>query len=125
MSDRDGIVVERRVHEGSRVHEVRATAFSPQSPAAVFETIWSQREHPQFVPYLKRLDLLSDTGDERLVYEQVEVPLARDRDYTVRLRKRADPEAQRYEVAFAIANDAGPPPRPPARAREGNPGTLD
>ncbi len=38
------------------------------------------------------------------------MPLAKDRDYTVRLRKRVDQEAQRYEIVFATANDAGPPP---------------
>ncbi len=110
LSDRDGMLVERRSREGSRFYEVRATAYSQLPPAAIFETIWKQREHPQFVPYLKRLDLLSDTGEERLAYEQVAVPLARDRDYTVRLQKRVDEEARRYEVVFAIANDAGPPP---------------
>ena len=62
------------------------------------------------MPHLKRLDLLSEAGDERLAYEQVEMPLAKDRDYTVRLQKRVDADAQRYEVAFATANDAGPPP---------------
>jgi ribosome-associated toxin RatA of RatAB toxin-antitoxin module len=108
--DSDGMLVERRPHEGSSFYEVRATAYSPLPPVAIFETIWKQREHPQFVPYLKRLDILSDTGDERLTYEQVSVPLARDRDYTVRLRKRVDPEAQRYEIVFRNANDAGPPP---------------
>ncbi len=110
LSDRDGMLVERRAHAGSGFYEVRATTSSSLSPAAIFETIWRQREHPQFVPYLKRLDLLSDTGDERLSYEQVSVPLARDRDYTVRLRKRVDKEAQRYEIVFASANEAGPPP---------------
>jgi ribosome-associated toxin RatA of RatAB toxin-antitoxin module len=110
LSDRDGVLVERRSHTGSEFYEVRATTESPLSPAAIFETIWRQREHPQFVPYLKRLELLSDSGDERLTYEQVAVPLARDRDYTIRLRKRVDQEAQRYEIVFAIANEAGPPP---------------
>lgn len=110
LSDRDGMLVERRSHASSEFYEVRATTHSPLSPAAIFDTIWRQQEHPQFVPYLKRLELLADTGDERLSYEQVAVPLARDRDYTVRLRKRVDQEAQRYEIMFAIANEAGPPP---------------
>jgi ribosome-associated toxin RatA of RatAB toxin-antitoxin module len=110
LSDRDGMVVERRVHDGSALYEVRATAHSPLAPAAIFETIWKQRDHPQFVPYLKRLDLLSESGDERVAYEQVAVPLARDRDYTIRLLKRVDPEAHRYEIVFVTANEAGPPP---------------
>ncbi|MGH7335867.1 MAG: START domain-containing protein [Candidatus Rokuibacteriota bacterium] len=110
LSEKNGMLVERRAHPGSGFYEVRATTNSALPPAAIFETIWRQREHPQFVPYLKQLDLLADTGDEHLSYEQVAVPLARDRDYTVRLRKRVDQEAQRYEVVFAIANEAGPPP---------------
>jgi ribosome-associated toxin RatA of RatAB toxin-antitoxin module len=109
LSNRDGLLLERRPTDGA-LYEVRATAESSLSPAALFETIWKQRDHPQFVPYLKRLDLLSEAGDERVSYEQVAIPLARDRDYTVRLQKRVDPGTQRYEVAFATANDAGPPP---------------
>ena len=108
LANKDGLLLERRA-EGA-LYEVRATAESSLSPAAIFETIWKQREHPQFVPYLKRLDLLSEDGDERVAYEQVAIPLARNRDYTVRLQKRVDADAQRYEVAFATANDAGPPP---------------
>jgi len=34
----------------------------------------------------------------------------RDRDYTVRLRKRVGPAVDRYEILIESANDAGPPP---------------
>lgn len=109
VSNKDGLLLERRAAEGS-LYEMRATTESSLSPAAIFETIWSQREHTQFVPNLKRLDLLSEAGDERLTYEQLAIPLARDRDYTVRLQKHVNADAQRYEIAFATANDVGPPP---------------
>jgi hypothetical protein len=110
LSHKDGLLIERRAQENSSLYEIRATTQSSLSPGAIFDTIWKQQEHPQFIPHLKRLDLLSEAGDERLTYEQVEVPLARDRDYTVRLHKRVDPEAHRYEIVFTTANDAGPPP---------------
>ncbi len=110
VSHKDGLLIERRASNGSAFFEIRATAQSSLAPAAIFDTLWKQQEHPQFVPHLKRLDLLSELGDERVTYEQVEVPLARDRDYTVRLRKRVDPEAQRYEILFTTSNDSGPPP---------------
>src|SRR5262245_47336944 len=110
VANRDGVLVERREHEGSRLYEMRATAESPLPPATIFSTIWRQQDYPQFVPYLKRLDVLSDAGDERLVYEQIAVPLARDRDYTVRVERRADPTTQRYEIVFSSANEAGPRP---------------
>jgi ribosome-associated toxin RatA of RatAB toxin-antitoxin module len=110
LSDTAGLVVERRPVAGSRSFELRVTARSRLSPASIFDTLWKQREYPEFMPHLKRLDLLSDTGDERVVYEQVAVPLARDRDYTVRIQKRVDAAAQRYEILFASANEMGPPP---------------
>jgi START domain len=110
LSHRDGLLIERRLRDGSPFFEIRATTESSLAPAAIFETLWKHQEHPEFVPYLKRLDLISEVGDERLTYEQVEVPLARDRDYTVRLQKRVDPEDKRYEILFATANDSGPPP---------------
>jgi polyketide cyclase/dehydrase/lipid transport protein len=103
-------VVERRPIVGSRSFEVRVTARSRLSPAVIFSTLWNHRVYPEFIPHLKRLDLLSDSGDERVVYEQVAVPLAQDRDYTVRLQKRVDAAAQRYKILFATANEAGPPP---------------
>src|SRR5262245_58529405 len=110
LSHKDGLLIERRANEGSDLYEVRAMIHSSLNPAAIFNTIWKQQEHPQFVPYLKRLDLLLEEGADRLTYEQVEVPWATDRDYTVRLRKRVDAEEQRYEILFVTANDAGPPP---------------
>ena len=110
VSDKDGVLVERRAVPGLRVSAIRVTARSPLAPGAVFETIWKQQEHLEFVPFLKRLDLLSDTGDERVVYEQLALPFVRDRDYTVRLRKRVDPAVDRYEILIESANDAGPPP---------------
>ena len=58
---------------------------------------------------LKRLNLLSDTGDERVVYEQLALPVVKDRDYTVRLRKSVDPAAQRYVILIVSANELGPP----------------
>jgi ribosome-associated toxin RatA of RatAB toxin-antitoxin module len=110
VSDKTGVLIERRAIPGTHLFEVRATVHSSLSPGAIFDTLWNHREYLLFIPHLKRLDLLSDTDDERLVYEQVAVPLARDRDYTVRLRKQVDAAAQRYGIRFATANDAGPPP---------------
>jgi len=110
LSDRDGVLVERRVIPGSRVGEIRVTAHSPLPPASIFETIWRHQEYQEFVPFLKRLTLLSDTGDERITYEQLALPFVRDRDYTVRFRRRMDPIANRYEIVIEGANDAGPPP---------------
>ena len=110
LSDKDDVLVERRVIPGSHIGEIRVTAHSPLAPASVFETIWRHQEYLEFVPFLKRLTLLSDTGDERIAYEQLALPFVRDRDYTVRFRRRVDPAAHRYEIFIESANEAGPPP---------------
>jgi ribosome-associated toxin RatA of RatAB toxin-antitoxin module len=110
LSDKAGFLVERRPVGGSSSYEIRVTTHSRLSPEAIFTTLWTQRDYPQFIPHLKQLDILSDTGDEKVIYEQIAVPLARDRDYTVRVRKRVDAASQRYEIAFRAANDAGPAP---------------
>lgn len=112
LSNSDGFLLERRLQEGANLYELRATVESPLPPAAIFDTIWRQQDHPTFVPYLKRLDILRDTGNERLTYEQVTFPMVQDRDYTVRLEKRVDPSARRYEILFATANELGAPPDP-------------
>ncbi|HXJ78649.1 MAG TPA: START domain-containing protein [Candidatus Methylomirabilis sp.] len=110
ISDKGGLLVQRRPVAGSSSFEIRVTTRSPLSPAVIFDTLWSHRDYPQFIPHLKRLEILSDTGNDRVVYEQVAVPLAQDRDYTVRLQKHIDPAARRYEIFFEAANDAGPAP---------------
>jgi dihydroceramide fatty acyl 2-hydroxylase len=110
LFDKLGVLVERRDVAGSSISEFRATATSSLAPSTIFAVLWRHLDYPAFIPHLKRLDLLSDTGDERITYEQVAVPLTSDRDYTVRLRKRVDPAKQRYEITFTSANDAGPPP---------------
>jgi ribosome-associated toxin RatA of RatAB toxin-antitoxin module len=109
LSQKDGMLVERRGVDGSPVQEVRVTAHTWLAPGDVFDTIWRQRDYPQFVPYLKRLDIIAESGDERIVYEQVALPFVRDRDYTVRVRRQMDPAAQRYEMAFASTDDLAPP----------------
>jgi ribosome-associated toxin RatA of RatAB toxin-antitoxin module len=111
--ERDGIVVEQRPVAGSPFLEVRASGRSPLPPPAVLETVWNHREYVQFVPYLKRLDVLREGPDWLLVYEQVSMPLASDRDYTIRLQRTAAPDTGRLEVTFRSAPGEGPPESAP------------
>lgn len=106
----DGIVLETRAIEGSALHEVRATAHSPLPPTAILATLWNHEELVGFVPYLKRLDVLQDDGDVRLLYEQIRVPVLRNRDVTLRATRHVDPETGICEVTAVTVPDAGPPP---------------
>jgi hypothetical protein len=110
VTERDGIVVERRAGEGSAVHEVRATAHSALPPAMIAATLWKHDEYPQFLPHLKRLDVLRDEGDAKLVYEQIRVPFAKDRDVTLRITRTFAQDTGVYEFAGHAVPDEGPPP---------------
>ena len=105
VTERDGIVVET-----SGVHEVRATAHSPLPPAAIAATIWKQDEYTQFMPHLKRLDVLRDEGDAKLIYEQIRVPFAKDRDVTIRVTRSFSADTGVYEFTGHSVADEGPPP---------------
>jgi START domain len=110
VTQRDGILVERRNGEVGAVHEVRATAHSPLPPAVIAATIWKHDEYTQFLPHLKRLDVLRDEGDAKLIYEQIRVPFAKDRDVTLRIRRTFSAATGVYEFAGQAAPDEGPPP---------------
>jgi hypothetical protein len=92
VADRDGIVVESRDVEGSSLHELRITVHSPLPPATIMDTLWKHEEYVQFIPYMKRLDVRRDDGDTRFLYEQINVPLLKDRDLMLRVTRAPGPE---------------------------------
>jgi len=108
VSDRDGMMVERRTVEGSAMREVRVTTHSPLAPAAIAATLWKHEDYIQFVPYLKRLDVLRDDGDVKLIYQQARIPVAKDRDSVVRVRRTVEDGA--YEIVSTAVSDEGPAP---------------
>jgi ribosome-associated toxin RatA of RatAB toxin-antitoxin module len=112
LGERDGIVVERRTAAGSSLRELRVTARSPVPPAAFVATLWRHDEYAQFLPYLKRLDVLRDDRDAKLIYEQIRVPLFKDRDLTVRVTRTFSPDTGTYEVVSSAVPDEGPPESP-------------
>jgi ribosome-associated toxin RatA of RatAB toxin-antitoxin module len=73
------------------------------------ETIWKHEDYPRFLPYVARLDVLRDEGDVRLIYEQLNLPVVKDRDGTMRVTRTFSPETRVYEVTSVAAPDAGPP----------------
>lgn len=111
VTDQDGIVVESRAVERWPARELRATAHAAVPPAALMATLWWHDEYARFVPYVKRLDVLRDDGDTKLVYEQVRVPLAKDRDLTARVTRTFAADTATYEMTSTAVPEAGPPAR--------------
>lgn len=111
VGEHDGIVVERREVAGTHLHEVRASTHSPLPPAAILATLWTQQDFPRFVPYVDRVDVLEDDGDTKLFYEQLSIPLVRDRDVVLRAVRRVDATTGASEVVTRAVTDEGPPER--------------
>ena len=111
VGEHDGIVVERHEVAGTHLHEVRVSTHSPLPPAAILATRWRQQDFPQFVPYVDRVDVLEDDGDTKLFYEQLSIPLVRDRDVVLRAVRHVDATTGAAEVVTRAVTDAGPPER--------------
>lgn len=78
-----------------------ATQVPDLTPAQLFAVAWDVGTQLSWVPRLKRLTVLKATEDECVIYEQVKIPVAKDRDYVLRLRATARGEAGRYEIKAA------------------------
>lgn len=106
----DGIAIDAREVEGSTLHEVRATTHADVTPAALLAVLWHHEEHPKFVPHLLRVDVLRDAGDERVLYEEISIPVLKDRDVVLRTRRAVDPATGAIDVQTQSITDEGPPP---------------
>ena len=89
VTETEGMQVERRLLPGTARYEVRVSTYAPFPPQVIFKTLWRHHEYTAFVPYLKHLAILTHAPDEKMIYEQITMPVVRDRDYTVRVTASA------------------------------------
>ena len=109
VTETEGMQVERRRLPGTTRYEVRVLTSAPFPPPVIFQTLWRQHEYPAFVPYLKHLTILTHAPNAKIIYEQMTMPVVRDRDYTVRVTATEDPTSGQIQVSFISAPEAGPP----------------
>jgi hypothetical protein len=110
VDEEHGIVVDARDVPGSSLHEVRASIHSALPPATIAAVVWRYEDHAQFVPRLEHVEVVRDVGsDERIVYEQLAIPLLKDRDVVLRARREHAPDGTIDIRTTAIDGD-GPPP---------------
>ena len=111
VDQRDGIAVERRTAGEPPARELRLTTRSEVPPAGVMATLWKHEEYVDFLPWVKRVDVVRDEGDAKVIYEQIRIPVVKDRDATIRITRSFVPETGSYEVASHVISDDGPPER--------------
>lgn len=100
-------IVERRPRSDGFM-ELRATTTTDVLPQAIAEAFWSRRVRS--VSAVKQYLVLKKTETEKLVYQQLKLPVVKDRDYTVRLTRYADVGNGLYQFESVCDSDAGPPP---------------
>jgi ribosome-associated toxin RatA of RatAB toxin-antitoxin module len=107
------ILVERRREPGTTFYEVRASTHSLFPPLVIFATLWKHEEYGEFVPYLKKLEILKQSAHEKVMYEQIKMPpLVSDRDYTVKIIAEHDATNGVIQIRFVAVSDEGPPEQP-------------
>jgi len=108
-----GLTIYQRPHPGSDLQEFKAVGVIQAPTDAVKRVLEDVEAHPQFMPYLKEVRVLSRDAKSRVSYQRVSPPLIGDRDYTVRVTfdTRRTPEGSFYSSRWQAANDVGPPVR--------------
>jgi hypothetical protein len=104
---RDGVTLERRKPDGSRFYEHRAWVDVAIDPARAADQIWAALRGGD-MDSLKRRELLSQSADEMLIYDQIRTPIVSDRDYTITVRRQR--AGARVSFECATANERGPAP---------------
>ena len=106
---KNGITLERRKPEGSRFYEHRAVVDLPKvDPARAEAVIWQALESGD-MDSLKHREILHESPDELVIYDQIRTPVVSDRDYTIVVRRRR--AGARVWFACETANERGPGPR--------------
>jgi hypothetical protein len=108
----DGMNVEVRSVTGSGFEEVRVTTKSTAPIDKLCQAVWGDGNMKVKEPGFKLRRVIHETDDERLTYEQVNVPIVSDRDYTIHARRLREPSTGLCQVFFETQNDKGPPPQP-------------
>ncbi len=105
-----GFAVERRPVSGSRFFEYRVAAHSPLPPEAIIEKMWNHVT--EATALVKKRQVLKKEPTELVLYDQIQTPVVSDRDYTLLVRKRMEPDRHSYQLTFETANHLGPPVDP-------------
>jgi hypothetical protein len=109
VDEERGIAVDARDVPGSSLHEVRASIHSTLSPATIAAVVWRYEEHDRFVPRLAHAEVVRDVGpDERIVYEQLAIPLLKDRDVVLRARRQTAADGT-IDIRTTAIDGEGPP----------------
>jgi hypothetical protein len=103
----DGVLVEARPVEGSKVVELRLTTTTTRTVKSLCDAAFGSGKFDPAEPDLKSRKILEEHEDDRVTYEQISPPVVANRDYAVRARRvRSDDGSCR--MFFEAANELAP-----------------
>lgn len=111
VSQTSNLKVELRPVAGSAFDEVRVSAHSASSLAALCDAIWAKDQTGKKPEgNFKKRVVISETDTERWTYEQIRVPVVCDRDYVIAVKLVHPASSGRCEVAFETRTHPRYPP---------------
>ncbi len=108
--DTDGpLSLDRRAVANNPYFEYRVVTTTEVPVAVLCDAVFEWGTRGTDNPGTKLSKVLSDSADERVVYNQIEAPLVSNRDYAMTVKRDRADEAH-CRIRFKITNDGAPPP---------------
>ncbi len=104
----DGITVESRPVAGSSFAELRFSTVTTRSIEALCTEVYGEGKFDPTEPDLKSRAILSESADERVVYDRMTPPVVSPRSYAMRMRRAWVDGA--CHLTFEAANELAPAP---------------
>jgi hypothetical protein len=112
VHDKD-LEIYSRLRAGSPHKEFKAVGSIEAPTRAVGAVIDDFENYPKFMPFTTETRLVKQDGDTMIGYQRLSPKICADRDYTLRVSKKASPvpDGVLYTSHWSPANELGPPER--------------
>ena len=84
VSEKDGLKLYEREHDGSEIKEIKATVIYQGTVQEAVDIIFDRLKHPEIFKYITFSDVIKKNDRCDWSYNRVSVPVATDRDYYVK-----------------------------------------
>jgi hypothetical protein len=114
VDEKGGVTIYARKRLGTGVKEFKGTGIIDAPPQAVEKVLEDVANYPSFMPYVAEARVISQSGDETVTYQRLELPVVSNRDYTVRVEHGSSQNPNGlmiYRDTWQTDNEAGPPER--------------
>jgi ribosome-associated toxin RatA of RatAB toxin-antitoxin module len=108
MAETAGVRTYNRAPSSSSIHEVLAKATIDHPPERLFAVISDYERYPEFMPYVKRSEVVRKQNDVRWVFQHLVFPFpVSDRQYTIKISDvESRPKDGFYCVEWSLDKDA-------------------